>query len=954
MRLMAGFKRLLRHPNPDVRRDVDDELQSHIEMKAAELVEAGLDPDVAQTEARRCFGNLRSIKRSCNGIQSQHARSSARGEFMDALWQDVRIGTRMLRKNSGFATVAILTLAIGIGANSAVFSVADAVLFRPLPYEEPHRVVTLYEVPSAQTPSHWRPYFPTIKPANFFDWQERNRVFENMAYLEGSDVILTGSDEPQHVYTHRVSATFFKILGVNAIRGRAFLPEDNAPGAAPVVVIGHALWQRAFHGDPGAVGSTIRLDETPHSIVGIAPPGFSFNSVTMGGTPDLWVTALTTAEVRADRRSIGFMAVARLRAGVTLKQAQAEMDGIAAALAIEYPQANKNFQTGRPLGILVSGVHQDAVLLARPFILFSMAAASLVLLIACINVAHLLLARSETRRREIAVRSALGAGRWRIVRQLLTENVVLAALGGAGSLLLARLGVAWLVAWGPHATGGGYLGNSIPLLSRVSIDARVVGATTVMCLVTTVVFGLLPALKAAGKNPLRGLWIAESWTGWRRRCLGNNAFVAVEVALALILLIGTGLLASTFARLYDVPVGFTPQGTQAMTLELPRTRYMDESGAVGTPRATWSVRSAHVDFVRDIVQRLDRLPGVDQVAAIDILPFRSRTSGHSANVHVEGRAPSESVIAGVARTQDESGKRHNAMLRVITPGYFETMEIPLMGGRDFSWLDNSGAPGVVIVDQDLADWYWPQASALGKRLQARVGREWRSLEVVGVVGTIRQHGFYPDYIRMEERQPGHMYLPYAQPAAEYRPRDVAFMTRVSVVVRHRGDEQAVATSMLQVLRELDPEAPIVRLESMEASMARSLADRRFHLLVLGSFSAVALVLALIGIYGVMAFQVRQRVREIGVRMALGSGRAAVVGMIVGQGLRVALLGALLGAAGAMAVTRLLSSWLYGVSATDPVVFAGLAGFTVGAAVLACWVPARWAARVDPMVALRAE
>jgi putative ABC transport system permease protein len=867
---------------------------------------------------------------------------------------DLKFGFRSLRRNPGFATVAILTLAIGIGANAAVFAVADAVLFRPLPYEEPGRVVILHE--RSWPPSEENAY---VAPANFFDWRERNRVFMDMALLEGSEANLTGSAEPQRVYAHRVSGNFFGIVGVNAMVGRGFLPEDSVPETAPVVVISHALWQRAFRGDPGVVGRTIRLDESPHAIVGITPADFSFNSVLTGGTPDLWVSAPVTPELRADRRHAGlFLGVARLRAEVTLEQAQAEMDGIAAALAAEYPEANANARSGAHLGVSVGSVHQNAVSLAQPFVLFSMALAGLVLLIACINVANMLLARAAARRREFALRAALGAGRRRMVRQLLTESVLLAVLGGAGGLLLARLAVAGLLAWGPHPSSGWYLGSAIPLLSRVGIDARGLTATTVMCVVTVVVFGLAPALRAAGRDPLRGLRIAESSTGWRRRFFDRNVLVAVEVALSLVLLIGVGLLGATFARLYDMPKGFNAEGVQVMAVELPRARYMAESGALGTAQATWTVRPIHAQRVRDIVQRVERLPGVDGVAAINIVPFGGgrtiHSTIHSGWVHVEGRAASEYVFAGVPVTQDKSGELHYAALRMVTPGYFQVMDIPLLGGRDLSWSDDRGAPGVVIVDRGLADWYWPGETALGKRVQARIGREWRSLEVVGVVGTVWQHGFYPDAIEMEQQITGRMYIPYAQPASAYPPRRVGVLTGVNVVARHRVDEQAVAASMMEILRELDPEAPVARLESMENSIARNLADRRFHLLVIGSFSGIAAVLALIGVYGVMAFQVGQRVHEIGVRMALGARATGVVRMVVGEGSRVAALGALMGVAGAMAATRLLSNWLYGVSPTDPVVFVPLAGLMVGAAVLACWLPARRAAQVDPMTSLRAE
>jgi putative ABC transport system permease protein len=554
-----------------------------------------------------------------------------------------------------------------------------------------------------------------------------------------------------------------------------------------------------------------------------------------------------------------------------------------------------------------------------------------------------------------------------VARQLLAESGVLAAIGGVASLALVYLGQQWLQAGGPHPEGAGRLGAAIPLLDRLSVDARTLAVTSAVCILVVIVSGVAPALRASRRGSLGFVGSGALAARARHGRFHRDVLVAGEVALALVLLLGVGLLGTSLARLYDLPLGFEPRDVVAMSAELPRAGYMSESGAVGTPRARWAVRPEHPELVRDLVRRLEKMPEVEGASVIHILPFRSRPGGHSGNVHVEGAVPQSRAVDGVARTEDAMGRGHNAMLRVAAPGYFAAMDIPVLAGRDFSWSDDARAPAVAIVDEELADWYWPEGSAVGRRIQARVGQEWRAVEVVGVVGAVWQDGFSPSGIDRESPprgpegsglrrrlRPGFLYLPYAQPASAYRPFDVPFLTRINLVVRHRGTEQRVAAVMAEALRDLDPVVPIVRLESMEASVARSAGDRRFQLLVLGGFSAVALVLALIGVYGVMTFHVNRRVHEIGVRMALGARAAGVVREVVGDGIRVALLGSLLGVAGAMAGTRLLSRWLFGVAPTEPSVFVGLGISMVIVAVLASWIPARSAARVDPMACLRSE
>jgi predicted permease len=931
MRLMSGFKRLLRLPNADVRRDVEDELQSHIEMKVRDLVEAGLDPDAAQVEARHRFGNLRSIRRRCNGIQSEHVRNTARGEVMDALWQDLRIGTRLLRKNPGFTAAAVLTLAIGIGATTAVFSVVDAVLLRPLPYDEPHQLVELHQI----DPTRPELFFG-VHPATFLDWRERNRVFTGVAAVNalGSGANLTGGAEPLHIKTFRVSANFFDILGVEAAHGRTFRPYDESPGAPGVAMMSYGLWQRAFGGDLNLIGGTIRLNDTPYTLVGVTPRDLSFAHRLLGSGPDVWLSQPLGPNAATDRRSFSLMAVARLRPEVTLQQAQVEMRAIAAALGTEYPRT-------AGASVAVENFQDELVKKVRLSLLALMGAVVFVLLIACVNVANLLLAHATVRQREMALRAALGANRSRLARQVLTESLLLTSLGGAGALLLTRgiIGVLTVVASAEQ------LGpNSIPLLSRVQMDGGVLAVALLTCLVTTIVCGLVPTVRTSQVDPGPALQFGGRLAEQRQRFPGRQLLMAGQVALALILLIGAGLLTTAASRLKDIPLGFNPENIETMRVNLSQAKYVVESRAPNGRGTVFSIRPERARLVRDFVGRLEALPSVDAAGAVNVLPLTIRSGGR---VHVVGTEP-----VG-AREVDGVLVNGSATMQEASPDYFRTMEIPLLYGREFSWSDDETAPGVAIVDQGFVEEFQLEGNAVGTQLLVRDGSTWRPIEIVGVVGRVLQVPYGGSLFDQGFLGFPTMYFSYQQTPG-YNRSQVGARMPIEFVVRHNGDRRAMTTAMREIFPRYDPEAPIVSVESMKDYVARALANRRFYTLLMGSFSAISLVLALVGVYGIMTFQVSQRVHEVGVRMALGARAGEVVRMIVSEGSRVAVLGTLVGIAGAMAATRLLSAWLYEVSPTELFVFLSLAIVMVVVTVLACLIPARWAARADPMEALRAE
>jgi putative ABC transport system permease protein len=813
---------------------------------------------------------------------------------MESLWQDMRYGVRMLLKRPGFTLVAVLALALGIGANSAIFSVVNAVLLRPLPFEDPERLVMVWE----RRPRQNRDAVPA-SPADFIDWQQQNQVFERMTAHMTRAFNLTGAGEPEQIIGQLVTPDFFNVLGVKAALGRTLLPEVDKPGGERAVVLSHALWQRRFGGDRNLVGQSIRLNDESFTVVGIMPPEFQYpeaNSemwaASRGVAPE---TTLPGNPDPATIRSLHYLNVlARLKPGVTRAQAQAEMETISSRLESQYPDANTGHTTR------VVSLHEQLVGDVRAALLVLLGAVGFVLLIACANVANLLLARATARQKEMSIRTALGAGRLRLIRQMLTESLLLSLAGGAVGLMLALWGVDLLVALSPE---------DLPRLKEVGLDGRVVGFTLAVSVLTGMIFGLAPALQVSKQD--LGVALKESGrssTGGFGRRRTRNLLVVSEVALALVLLIGAGLMVRSFWRLQGVDPGFNPQNVLTMELSLSASKYAKEEQMA--------------DFYKQVIGRIETLPGVESVGATWMLPLSGQDAG--SGLEVEGR-PAASP-----------GEGTRSAFSSITPRYFRTMEIPLIRGRDFTDQDTATAPGVVIINESFARRFFPGEDPLGRRLR-RGAPDSPWLTVVGIVGDVK-HTSLTDEPRTE------MYLAALQTPFPF----------MNVVVRTASDPTSLMAAIRQEVWAVDRDQPVASVDTMQHLVANSVAGARFNTLLFGVFATVAMILSAVGIYGIMAYSVIQRTQEIGIRMALGAGRHDIIRMVVGQGMTLALVGVVIGLLAAFALTRVMSSLLYGVTATDPLTFAGVSlGLTV-VALVACYIPARRATKVDPMVALRYE
>ncbi|HYE64226.1 MAG TPA: ABC transporter permease [Pyrinomonadaceae bacterium] len=812
---------------------------------------------------------------------------------METLWQDIRYGIRMLAKRPGFAAVTVLALALGIGANSAIFSVVNAVLLRPLPFEDPERLVMVWE----RRPRQNREAGP-VAPADFVDWQNQNQVFERMAAYSPAAFNLTGVGEPEQIITHVVTTGFFQVLGVEAAVGRTFLQEVDDPTRERTVVLSQGFWQRRLGGDPNVTGKVLTLDDESYTVIGVMPSDFQFpDSLTQ-----MWVapkrvlpeTSLPGNPDPAMLRGMHYLSViARLKQGVTLEQSQAEMQTIAGRLEQQYPNEN----TGHTARVV--SLHEQLIGDVRPALLVLLGAVGFVLLIACANVANLLLARATARHREMSIRNALGASRLRLIRQLLTESTLLSLTGGVIGLLLAMWGVDLLIALSPE---------NLPRLREIGLDGRVVGFTLVVSILTGIIFGLAPALQASKldlnsslKEGGRG-----SMEGFGRQRM-RGLLIISEVALALVLLIGAGLMIRSFQRMHQVDPGFDPNHVLALQLSLPRSKYTENEQMV--------------NFYNQVLGRIATLPGVESVGATWTLPLSGQDAGRG--FEIEGYTPAP----------DE---RTNAAFGVVSPRYFQTMKIPVLKGREFADQDTASAPGVVIINEPFARRYFPDGDALGKRLKLR-GDDNPWLTIAGVVRDIK-HTELTARPRME------MYLPYLQYP----------FPSMNVVVRTAHDPASLMMAVRKEVWAVDPDQPVANVETMTQLISNSVARARFNTILLGIFASVALILAAIGLYGVISYSVTQRTHEIGIRLALGAQHGDVLRMIVGQGMILVLVGVLIGLAAAFAVTRLMSSLLYGVTATDPLTFAGVSLVLAGVAFLASLIPARRATKVDPMAALRYE
>jgi len=807
---------------------------------------------------------------------------------MQTFWQDLRYGARMLLKKPGFTLTAVLALALGIGANTAIFSVVNAVLLRPLPYPEPAALVRIYE---KETDSALPSERLEVAPANFLDWRRQSRTLVEIAAWGQEEQALASQDHADSTVAAFVSFNFFSVLGVNPLRGRVFTSEEDKPDRDMVALLSYGLWQRRFGGDPNLVGQRVNLDGSQYTVIGIMPAGFQYPRGV-----EIWTPLALNANQTQMREAHFLQVIARHRPDASLAQVRAEMETIASSLAQQYPATHKNWTVN------VVPLPEDEVGRARTTMLLLMGAVGLVLLIACANVSSLLIARGATRRAEITIRSALGASRWRIVRQLLTESVLLASLGGGLGLLLALWGTDALLALSP---------SEIPRMLTVRVDFYALGFTLAVTLLAGLIFGMLPALQAAQINlheSLKGGGRSASGAPTQKRTFG--ALVVSEIALALIVLVGAGLLLNSFLRLLRVEIGIQTSNLLTVEVNLPSARYSDRE----------DYKAQRLNFYGQVIERIRALPGVTSVGAIDSLPLGGHQRGWTFRKEGQTLAPSERPVAG---------------FQIATTDYFRAIGMQIRRGRAFTESDRNGSPPVAIVNESFARQFYPNEDPLGKRIIIRDRPE--ANEIVGVVNDIRHFG--PD------KAPGpEMYVPYSQLVAG----------AVPLVVRTNSEPEALIGAVQKEIRAVDREVAVGKVRTMTQMMSATLAERRFALLLLGGFAVVALLLAAIGVYGVMAYAVTQRAREIGIRMALGARAADVLRLIIKQGLSLALIGVVIGLVGAFALTRLMKDLLFGLSATDPPTFIMIALLLTFSMLLACWIPARRAMKVDPMVVLHCE
>jgi putative ABC transport system permease protein len=808
---------------------------------------------------------------------------------MEALLQDLRYGIRTLAKIPGFTIVAVLTLALGIGANTAIFSVVDAVLLRPLPYPQPDRLFVLYQTLPQDPAQNTGVSYP-----NYLDWAQQNDAFESMAAVRGNVLALSGQGEPTNIATGSVTSDYFDVLRVKPLLGRTLQASDDALDANPVVVMSESLWRARFGADPAIVGRTITLDQHPITVAGIVPA--YFHPSVPDAAAQLWVPLREDgvfSDMRARRRGHYLSALGRLKPGVTAAQAQSEMAAMEQRLAEQFPNENKGW------GIRIVSLQADMAGNVQTALLVLLGAVGFVFLIACANVASLQLARAAARQKEIAIRVALGAGRRRLLRQFLTESVLLSVIGGAVGLVLAYEALRGLIAWLPA---------DLPRISEIHVDARVLAFGLALSVLSGVIFGLAPAWHGTESRLAEALEGARGTGEGRTSRHARNIFVAAETALAIVLLVGAGLLIRSFARLQQVNVGFNP--AQLLTAR------------IGLPRAQYAKPEQWISFYQQTLERMNGLPGAQEAAVAVPLPLSD--SYINLAFAVDGRPP---------RTKSDAP---TADFVAISPNYFHVLQVPLLRGREFSDADSESGAKVCVISSSLAQQLFPNQSALGQRIIIGYPTD-ATREIVGIVGDVKDSD-------LSARQSAQIYVPFVQ--NPFWAADIA--------VRARGNPSALSSVLREQIRGIDSALPVAEVRPMEAVIGSSVAQPRFRTALLSLFGAAALLLAAIGIYGVLAYTVAQQTREIGIRMALGANPGRVLRLVLARGLRLAGAGTVIGVLAALMLTPLLNSLLFGVSATDPLTFAAVAGLLLGVALLACYVPARRAMRVDPMVALRYE
>ena len=860
---------------------LDAELRFHLEQQIADYISAGMKPEEARRRARLEFGGIDQLKEECREVGAAHV--------LETLAQDVRYGLRQLRRSPGFTAVAVLTLALGIGANTAMFSVVNASLLQSLPFSDPDRIVWVGEKDHG-----------SVAPANFFDWRRQNHVFSALsAYFSwGGNLVARG--QPRRINRTTCSFDLLKLLGVRPALGRDFLPTDERAGHIPVAVISHTLWQENFGGDPTAIGGSLAIDGKEFTIIGVMPAGFRYP-----GDTEVWVAPeRDVPEVPIDigdvtqNRGLRYLAViGRLAPGVTLERARGEMDAIADRLATQYHEDPHEH------GVIVEPLKQILVGDVRPLLLILLGAVGLVLLTACANVADLMLARARVRSMEMGVRSALGATHLRLVRQAFTESVLVALLGGSLGLLVSAAATRLLLGIGSEI---------IPQVGVVRMDGVVLGFTLAISMLTGILFGLAPVLQLRRVNVNDSLkYGARQVTGGRE--LLRSSLMVSEIALALVLSTGAGLLMRSFIGLsHQARLGFNPENVLTFSVAPTGERYR--------------TASQQTLFYRQTLERLRALPGVLEAGVVNSLPPYSEASG-AISIAEHGSHVDEDLPHGA--------------FTVASPGYFQSLEIPLVRGRTFSARDNTEAPKVAVINQTLAHTFFAQQDPIGAHVKwfsadDQAKPVW--LEIVGVVGDVKNY------------EPGAATMPqvYASYEQETWGADMSF------VLRTASNPASIAAEARSVIQSTSPDVPIFQVRPLSQALAQSISEPRFNLLLFAMFAILAVVLAAIGIYGVVSYLVTQRAHEIGIRMALGAAHTDVLGMVVGNGIKLSLIGVGLGLALSAVLTRLMVRLLYGVRSSDPATFAVVSIVLVGVALVASYIPARRATKVDPMVALRYE
>ena len=884
-RIKKRWRALFR--SEELERELDAELRFHLERDTAQKLQSGMSAEEARLAALRSFGGFEQSKEECR---------DARGvRLLEELWQDLRYGVRSLKKNPGFTTVAVLTLALGIGANTAVFSIINAVLLRSLPFQDAKQMVVLGQISPLV-----RDRLSVASYLNLVDWREQSDVFAGMAIYRTLGLTLTGAEEPIPLHGAMVSANLFPLLGVTPTLGRAFIPDDDQPGGKQTAMLSYGLWQQRFGADRGILGRTLILNGQSFDVIGVMPPNFTYP--VQVDPIELWIsTALDAARTgegqpMTARGYNSYLAVARLKPVVTLAQARSEMDAITNRLAQQYPDNNTNVRVG--VVPLLETIVRDV----RPILLVLLGAVCCVLLIACVNVANLLLARAAVRQNEIVMRVALGASRWRIVRQLLTESMLLALAGGAAGVLLALLGAKLLIAAAPPV---------VPRLHEARPDLPVLGFTVLISIATGILFGLVPALNATRldlteviKQGARGT--SEAVRGKRLRSL----LVVTEIALALVLLVSAGLLVQSFRRLRQVDPGFNPVHVLTIDLRLTGQRY--------------SELPLMADFYRQLIAQVDTLPGVLSASTVSGLPLSGNDA--STGFDIEGRP--------TPRGQIPIGR-----IRIIGLEYFSTMGISIRKGRDFSPRDDFKAPGVVLINETLAQQYFAGEDPIGQRIKPSYRlRDGDSVkQIIGVVSDVK----HKDLSSNAEPE---IYLAHAQSPSN----------STTLLVRTSGDPSSVAGSVRQKIKALDKNVLISRTRTLEEYVAASTLSSSFVSLLAATFAGVALLLTMVGLYGVMSYTVAQRTHEIGIRIALGAQMKDILRLVIGNGMTLVLVGVAIGLSGAFALTQLMTSLLFGVTPIDVPTFVTVSILLLAVALFACYIPARHAMKVNPLIALRYE